>query len=62
MTCVWMGLTFPFFFSFLLLISFVAKVALAALRQKKAYEGQLDSIAGTRLTLSAQVSDYWANI
>lgn len=30
-------------------------MALAALRQKKAYEGELDRIAGTRLTLSAQV-------
>ncbi len=31
-------------------------VAMAALRQKKAHEGELDRIAGTRLTLETQVS------
>jgi hypothetical protein len=31
-------------------------VALAALRQKQAYEGELNRIAGTRLTLEAQVN------
>lgn len=31
-------------------------VALAALRAKKNYEAQLDRLAGTRMTLEAQVS------
>jgi hypothetical protein len=30
-------------------------VAMAALRQKQAFEGELNRIAGTRLTLEAQV-------
>lgn len=33
-----------------------AIVAMAALRQKKAHEDELDKIAGTRLTLETQVS------
>lgn len=33
-----------------------ATVATAALRQKKAFEGELDRIAGTRLTLESQVN------
>ena len=40
-----------FLFEFRLLV-----VALAALRQKQAYEGELNRIAGTRLTLEAQVN------
>ncbi|KAG7580043.1 hypothetical protein FFLO_00014 [Filobasidium floriforme] len=32
------------------------RLALAALRQKQAYEGELNRIAGTRLTLEAQVN------